>query len=42
MGANAWLENSKSKRGHNCIKKKKLGIASPTNIGSPFDSKQLV
>ena len=33
------LENSKSKKGHNFVKKRK--IISPTGIGSPLDSEQL-
>ena len=45
MGANArlqlHLENSKSKMGHNYVIKK-LRITSPTEMGSPFDSEQLV
>ena len=40
-GANAQLqlllEASKSKKGHNYIEKN-LRIASPTDMGSPFDS----
>ena len=44
MGANAWLqlhlENSRLKKGHNYVKKMK--ITSPTSMGSPFDSEQLV
>ena len=35
------LENSKSKKGHNWVKKN-LRIISPTGTGSPFNSKQLV
>ena len=35
------LENSKSKKGHNYVKKS-LRVTCPTGIGSPFDSKQLV
>ena len=45
MGAKArlqlFLENSKSKKGAK-LHKKKLRITSPTGMGSPFDSKQLV
>ena len=41
MGANArlqlHLENSKSKKGHNYVKKY-IRITSPTGMGSPFDS----
>ena len=33
------LENSKSKKGHNFVKKWR--ITSPTGMGSPFDSEQL-
>ena len=33
------LENSKSKRGHNFVKKWR--ITSPTGMGSPFNSEQL-
>ena len=33
------LENSKSKKGHNSVKKNR-GL--PSGMGSPFDSKQLV
>ena len=44
-GANArlqlHLENSKSKKGHNFVKKK-WRITSPTGMGSPFDSEQLL
>ena len=44
-GANArlqqLLENSKSKRGCNYVKKN-FRITSPTGMGSPFDSKQLL
>ena len=43
-GANArlylHLENSKSKNGHNFVKKN-WRIISPTGMGSPFDSEQL-
>ena len=43
-GANAWLylhlENSKSKKGHNFVKKF-WRIISPTGMGSPFDSERL-
>ena len=35
------LENSKSKKGHNFVKKK-WRITSPTGKGSPFDSVQLL
>ena len=39
MGAKAWLqlllENYKSKKGHNYIKK--IRITSPTGMGSHFD-----
>ena len=35
------LENSTSKKGHYYVKTN-LRITSPTGIGSPFDSKQLV
>ena len=45
MGANArlqlLLENSKLKKGHNYVKRN-LRTTSPTGVGSPFDSKQLV
>ena len=34
------LENSKSKKGHNLVKKN-WRITSPTGMGSPFDSEQL-
>ena len=33
-------ENSKSKKGHNFVKKN-WKITSPTGMGSPFDSEQL-
>ena len=33
-------ENSKSKKGHNFIKKNSR-ITSPTGMGSPFDSEQI-
>ena len=35
------LENSKSKKGHNYVKKT-LRVACPTDVGSPFDGKQLI
>ena len=35
------LENSKSKKGHNFVKKNWRTI-SPTGMGSPFDSEQLL
>ena len=35
------LENSTSKKGHNYVKKY-MRITSPTGMGSPFDSEQLV
>ena len=34
------LENSKSKKGHNFVKKN-WRITSPADMGSPFDSEQL-
>ena len=34
------LENSKSKKGHNFVKKK-WRISSPTGMGSPFNSEHL-
>ena len=34
------LENTKSKKGHNFVKKI-LRITSPTGMGSPFDCEQL-
>ena len=34
-----YLESSKSKKGHNFVKKWR--ITSPTGMGSPFDSEQL-
>ena len=35
------VENSKSKKGHNLVKKN-WRITSPTGMGSPFDSEQLI
>ena len=35
------LENSKSKMGHNFVKKN-WKIITPTGMGSPFDSEQLL
>ena len=44
-GANAQLqlvlENSKSNKGHNHVKRT-LRVICPTGMGSPFDGKQLV
>ena len=40
LGCSCILENSKSKKGHNFVKKN-WRITSLTGMGSPFDSEQL-
>ena len=40
FGLQLLLEKSKSKKGHNYVKKT-LRVTCPTGMGSPFDSKQV-